>query len=73
MPKSTNPINSIQFAAYVCMRNEIARFVLKHWQGVDGGNMLSFKGIGIETEVTTTCDAVISDISIMGRWQRTIP
>ena len=30
------------------LRNEIARFVLNHWQDVDGENMVSFKGMGIE-------------------------
>ena len=30
------------------LRNEIARFVLAHWNDVDGERMISFKGMGIE-------------------------
>ena len=30
------------------LRNEIARFVLTHWNDVDGEQMISFKGVGIE-------------------------
>lgn len=54
------------------LRDEIGRFVLEHWNEVDGGKLLSFRNLGLEPRVQQMAMPISIIAQIWPEWEQKI-